>query len=563
MRIAFIYPATEFDHRFHAEALPIGMLYLAASAEKVYGAKVDLYDSRHGGELPDATALAGYDLVGFTSMSMQVTRALSLAQTVRDRGYRGPLVFGGPHASVATEHLKEQPFIDAVFVGEAEDTFLQYLAHLEGKPHKLERVWTRLADRSWEYHGGDCFIRDLDSLPFPAREKYGDLSRRMGFINMTTTRGCPFECNYCQPTKKLLFGQKVRRRSVGNIVAEITDAVGRFGIHRFSIDDDTFTFHKKTVLELCEQVRPLGLAWSCQSRSDIDRETLAAMRDSGCDMIFVGAESGSQRMLDLMDKRNKVENNAAFIRACNELGIQTWCNIMVGYPGETRRDMEMSLDFVAAARPSRVCVSQVTPFPGTHLWDRHRDDVVHTDWDSVARHVRRAKFHSMAPMQNTVELYIELMNKELEMPMGVDLLGPSPLKQFLGRRSLAAFKLFTRKWGDYLPALHGALADARAGRTGEAVRTLDSLSRRFPRMAAPLGNLGWICLTTGRPAQAADAYRRLVDLEPNNAEAHYLWGRALAETADTAGAERAWREALRIDPGHRGAAEALGQVRAA
>jgi radical SAM superfamily enzyme YgiQ (UPF0313 family) len=543
MRIALIYPATDFDRRYHAEALPIGLLYLAACVEQRRGAVVDLYDARHGPALPDPARIHEYDLVGFSAMTTQISRALALTTQLRQAGYRGPIAFGGPHASVAPDHLKSQPGIDAVFIGEAEETFPAYLDYLEGRPHELARVWLRDASSEWQYHAGERFVQDLDSLPFPAREKCGDLTARTKFINLTTTRGCPFQCNYCQPTKEILFGRKVRRRSVDNIVAEIDDAVRRFAITRFAVDDDTFTYHEPTVLEFCDRIRPTGLLWSCQSRSDISLPTLERMRDSGCEALFVGAESGSRRILDRMGKRNTPEANARFIRACNALGIRTWCNMMVGYPGETREDLEQSLRFVRETRPSRVCVSQVTPFPGTYLWRQHERDVIDQDWDSVARHIFLPKFRSMARRQRLLDYYRVMMSREWNEPFGFEQfedssaparwIGRSPfLVSWLSRRLPSGLWRLTRRGRRYPILLAEALDEVRAGRTEEGIRRLERLRRRYPRKTDPLGHLGWIYLTTGRPAKAIENYERLLALDPTNGEA-----RALLEKARRAAAE--------------------------
>ena len=537
MRIALIYPATEFDRRHHSAALPVGLLYLAAVAEKRRGANVDIFDARHGPTLPDLSHVNDYDVIGFTAMTTQISNALGLARRLRKAGFNGPLVFGGPHATVASDHLKDQSFVDAVFIGEAEETFLSYLDCMKGKPHCLERVWTRDSKGRWEFHPGENFVKDLDTLPFPAREKYGDLASRIRFINMTTTRGCPFQCNYCQPSKRMLFGKSVRRRSVENIMAEIEDAVQRFRIDRFSIDDDTFTFDEKMVLEFCESVRPFGLHWACQSRTDIGRKTLETMRDAGCDVLFIGAESGSQRVLDLMEKKSTVEQNAELIRTCKELGIRTWCNMMVGYPGETLRDMELSFEFVHRARPTRVCVTQVTPFPGTYLWERHRNDVVARDWEAFGRHIFRPKFKSMARKQYLVDYYSILMTKEWEKPFDAEILDHSGALVCWLRRSPRIlsilhwyvpflFRALTRKGRKYFAALDEALDAVRSGRTEVGVRLLEKLKRHFPTRTDPLGHLGWIYLTTGRPGEAVENYTRLLALDPANEEARALLAKA-------------------------------------
>ena len=447
MRIALVYPATEFDMQHHRDSLANGLLCLASAVETAPGRQVDIFDSRHTQAIPDPKDFDRYDVVGFTAMSMQSLHAIDLAKQIRQRGYRGRIVFGGPHATVATEHLKTIPEIDAIFLGEAEATFPAFLSSLEGKDSPLGRVWIRGGDGGWRYPGEYPFVDDLDSLPWPARHKFGEFIRKSRFINILTSRGCPFNCNFCQPSKRILFGKRVRRRSVGNIASEIEDCVRRFDANSFSIDDDTFTFDERAVLEFCGRIQGKGLFWSCQSRSDISRDTLTAMKNAGCWMMFVGVESGSQRMLDLMEKHNTVEANHRFIGWCNELGIKTWCNIILGYPGETEADMKLTLKFVDRAKPTWACVSQATPFPGTFLWERNREDLVEVPWDAMARHTRLPKFRSMAALQPLIEEYTTEISRGWERPVSPMDWSP-PVDPWPGevRRWTRRFKSSVKRW---------------------------------------------------------------------------------------------------------------------
>ena len=562
MRIAFIYPATEFDTRYHETALPIGLLHLTSVAERFHGTTVDIFDNRHGPERPTAEQLKQYDIIGFTAMSMQVTTALRIARGIRKDGFEGRLIFGGPHASVSTEHLMAQPEIDAVFIGEAEDTFAEYLKYLKGEDHTLSRVWIRDKNQGdeWTFFPGDCFIQDLDSVPIPAREKYEDLIRRTSAINITTTRGCPFNCNYCQPTKVILFGNRVRRRSNQNVVSELQDAIDKYGITRFSIDDDTFTFHKKSVMEFCEMVKPLGLYWSCQSRTDIDREILKAMKDSGHEMLFVGAESGSQRMLELMDKRNKVENNLEFIDTCNELGIFTWCNMMVGYPGETRKDMQMSLDFVRRAKPNRVCVSQVTQFPGTRLWSENKDDVIPLDWNDVARHVSIPKFRSMAGLQSVIRYYQLMMSKEGDLPLNAELLNLSPRMEKICRRFPGIAEMLLRRKTRGFKKITHALELARSGNVDQAINQLENLKKHSAGLKEILGNLAWLYLQTERPKLAAENYASLLKKDPDNIECRLLLAQSLVLIGKLGEAKSHLEEILHFAPTHERALKAMQEL---
>ncbi len=414
-RLCLIYPASDFDIEHHKDALPNGLLSLAAVVEQVSQHAVDVFDARNTKAMPDDPSR--YDVIGFTSMSMQIKHALHLVARVREQGFRGKIIFGGPHASVTPEHLMANADIDAVFIGEAEISLLKYLAFLEGLPEQLERVWVRDKQGQWQFHEGSTYIPDLDILPLPAREKFAHVIKRNKFINIFTARGCPFNCKFCQPTKRILFGNKVRRRSIDHIIAEIDDAINKYGITGFSIDDDTFTYNKKLLIEFCHKIKQYKLSWSCQTRCDIDEETLLIMKGAGCRLVFIGAESGSQRVLDLMDKNIQVASNYDFVKRCNRLGIKTWCNIILGYPGETLEDMQQTHKFIEEAKPTRACVSQATPFPGTYLFDEHKEDIIPMDWDAMARHVHQPKFNSMKHLQPYIQHYVKVCSVGWDQPL--------------------------------------------------------------------------------------------------------------------------------------------------
>ena len=548
MKIAFIYPASPFDQKALGNVLPSGILYLTSMAEMRYGAQVDVYDARHGRPFPPPERLNDYDLIGFTGMSLQVSHALGLVKKVRKTGFKGGIVFGGPHASVAPEHLQTQEGIDAIFTGEAEESFIEYLNYLEGRKHRLFRVWIRKPGTGWKFYPGESFIENLDSLPFPAREKYGDLPERLGFINMTTTRGCPFQCRYCQPSREILFGKRVRRRSVENIIAEIEDGIKKYRITRFSIDDDSFTYNKREILKFCEAIKPYGLKWSCQSRSGIDRETLITMRDAHCDLILVGVESGSQRVLDLMDKRNTVEKNESFIKNCNEAGIQTWCNMTVGYPGETEEDIKLSLEFIRRTQPTQANVSQVTPCPGTYLCEDAKGDIIDLDWRIIGRHVHRPKFKSLAKKQILIEYYITLMNKRSDQPVSVDLVKLYPWLDYLCRRIPYLLRLLVHWQHSRREKLQKALQLARDGNLQKAVSILKGLRHWHSTRKDALGNLGWLYLSSGIPAKAIKYYSRLLKFAPQDVEARHLLALAFIKLNDREKASRELQECLRLDP---------------
>lgn len=560
MKIALIYPAEKVDKKVLPDCLPMGILYLAAVAEKIYGASVDIYDGRQGEPYPSPSKLNDYDLIGFTSLTMQITHALRIGSEFKKRKYAGKIIFGGPHASVVPDHLIKQSCVDAVFIGESELSFIEYLKYLEGKPHNIERVWIR--EKDWKFYKGTSFIDNLDSLPFPLREKYGDLPSRIEFVNMTTSRGCPFQCNYCQPTKEILFGKKVRRRSIQNIIDEIQDVIKKYKIKKFSIDDDTFTFLKSYVMEFCDAVKPLNLKWICQSRTDIDRETLITMKNSGCELMIVGAESGSQRMLDLMNKRNTVEKNKEFLKVCNEIGIDTWCNMMVGYPGETEEDMKMSLKFLRETNPTLTNVSQVTPFPGTYLWEKNKDDIIFKEWGDVARHVHKSKFKSLSKKQLMIKNYITLMNKRYKQPISADLVDVSSFPGNLIWKIPYLLRIIVHKEHQLRILLEKYLTEARKGSINSAIKKLKLLSLlcfKYTR-AEIYGHIGWLYFHRDFFSQAGRFYKKFLKIYPYDIDVRLKLAETYIKTKKISHAIKELKKCLEISPNYEPANQLLDKI---
>jgi len=418
MKVVLISPTLEWERKVFHQTLPLGIAYLGAVLEKA-AIDVEVIDFRFATCRPvDDCIPIDADVIGFSAFTFQFPSALKICKKLRAKGFKGKLVFGGPHASAAPLDVIKHDEIDAVFVGEAEESLPLYIDYLKGQVKKESLIRTCLSTSTGIYQAMEhSWIRDLDSLPFPARHLFpiskimeGDIRH----VNILTTRGCPYNCTFCQPLKKTLFGQKIRRRSVGNVIDELIYCKDKYDITNFGVVDDTFTFNVKYVMEFCNRLIETGfnLDWACQTRSDLDVTVLELMRKSGCHAMWIGIESGSQTILDKMEKKTSVEENRKFIETCRSAGIATLVNMMVGYPGETEEDLKKSVEFIEETKPDQVIVSQVTPFPGSYIYES--DDVIKQDYSQVARHVFGEKFKSMIPMQDKIVESASKMVRVLE-----------------------------------------------------------------------------------------------------------------------------------------------------
>ena len=218
---------------------------------------------------------------------------------------------------------------------------------------------------------------DLDSLPYPRHELFmrdeyqvfhpTDVTsrRRWGFL--MASRGCPYPCLYCSPTLRNSYGRKMRYRSAANIVGEM-ELLVRLGATVLHFKDDIFTVNRAHVMGLCEEIgrRGLKVSWTVQTRADcVDVELLKAMRGAGCCTVSFGIESGSQRILEVLRKRETVQDALDAARAAREAGLLMVNFYLLGNPTETLEDMQATLDLAKQLDPDLLQVGFFTPYPGS------------------------------------------------------------------------------------------------------------------------------------------------------------------------------------------------------
>jgi anaerobic magnesium-protoporphyrin IX monomethyl ester cyclase len=321
------------------------------------------------------------DIVGITCVTATFSSALQAARVIKESYSRALIALGGPHATFMDRQiLSEEPEVDIVVRGEGEktilelaskisDSYLKGLQEVSGITFRKNGQIIQTPDRP--------FIPNLDQMPFPAYKyfplrKYR-LFRKLG-LPIITSRGCPFQCAFCMVPK--MSGKVFRARSPKNVVDELEWLRDVNGAGAFSICDEVFTYDKNRVFDICEGIkkRNIDLLWDCQTRGDqISKKLLAEMRAANCQLISFGVESGSQKMLDIMNRGTTVEENERAIGWAKEAGLSVGISMIVGYPGETMDMLEQTLDFVRRTEPDDAYLSFATPFPGTKLYDLVKD----------------------------------------------------------------------------------------------------------------------------------------------------------------------------------------------
>ncbi len=310
--------------------------------------------------------------IGFSCYTTDVVGVKIITNMVRKSLPDVPVILGGPHVSALP--IKVLEFIksaDYAIFGEGEDTLLEVLDFLSKGQPPIEQIL------GVSYRKGSQIIQnaarelkqDIDSFSFPNRMlghrrdyKFDDL--------ITTSRGCPYKCIFC--TSGQTWQNKVRFRSVENVIQEISYLKKYFNTQRMTLIDDTFTLNKKRVLTLCKEIINNGLNdidYSATSRvNTLDEEMLEMLIAAGFKTLRFGIESGSSRILKLIKKSINIDKAIDVLDLCNKHGIDSMTYFMVGHPTETRPDVDMSIDLFERLNPTRGYVMMSTPFPGTLLY---------------------------------------------------------------------------------------------------------------------------------------------------------------------------------------------------
>lgn len=365
---------------------PLGALYAAAYARE-HGYDVRLFDSMLAAseqewaealdrEKPDY-AIIYEDSFNYLS-KMCLTRmreaAFVMSEMAKARGCK-VLVSG----SDATDH-KEKYFAhgaDAIIVGEGEITLVETLDALTGRTGLELRTIPGLALPDAPNEAPRGFMKELDVLPFPAWDlvdidKYKAIWReRHGYysMNMVTTRGCPYHCNWCA---KPIYGQRYNVRSPENVAAELKWLKERFAPDHIWFADDIFGLKPRWIERFADEVTRLDAVtpFKCLLRVDLIKPGVPeALKRAGCEIVWVGAESGSQKILDAMDKGTRVEQIYAAARSLHAQGIKIAFFLQFGYPGEEREDIEATLRMVRECEPDDIGMSVSYPLPGTKFYD--------------------------------------------------------------------------------------------------------------------------------------------------------------------------------------------------
>jgi anaerobic magnesium-protoporphyrin IX monomethyl ester cyclase len=382
---------------------PLGTLYAAALLRQ-QGFSVALFDAMlEDPERGFPVALARHrprivaiyeDNFNFLS-KMCLTRMRQVAYSMLDAARAGGatvLVNGSDSSDHVGEYLRQG--FEYVLLGEAEWTLLELVRALlrdrELEPEHIPGV-TFLRDANDEVFRTPSrpLLRDLDTLPLPARDlmdlrAYRDAwkSRHELFsLNLVASRGCPYRCNWCA---RPIYGASFHIRSAESVADEMSELKYTYGAEHLWFADDLFGLRPAWVMELADAVerRTASVPFKIQSRVNlITSETAAALRRAGCAEVWMGVESGSQKVLDAMDKGTRVDQVCMAREHLRRQGIRACFFLQLGYPGETWEDIRQTVQLVRQTRPDDIGVSVSYPLPGTKFYERVREELGEkTNW---------------------------------------------------------------------------------------------------------------------------------------------------------------------------------------
>lgn len=456
------------------------------------------------------------DLVGITLYTFNRHAGLRLATLARRVNPRCVVVVGGPHAThTGVSILESYPDVTAVALGEGEVTMLETAravsagTPLAGVPGLLVRG----PDGAIVPAATREPVADLDALPWPAawyRGHHLDAGAEASFI--ITSRGCPARCTFCNTPD--FWGTRMRFRSPASMMEEIRHLRERLGILTIAIRDDTFTVHKRRVIEFCQRLieSRLDVVWSCQSRVNaIDEERLAWMRRAGCDHVQYGIESGSERILRTLAKDITLQQIRDAARATRRVGLTLSIYLISGLPEETEADALATERLIEEIRPHDGLVAPLAVFPGTHLYEEMKRQGVIDDRFWVTQR------------QDT-------------------------LYRMTGRPARRSF--------------HRLVALCRrVGRAAAYTREeLDAHKRLLPGSFATWLSSGEGYERDGDPARAVAEYESIEAFSPGNVWAPVRIGSLLARSGDRSGAAIYFRRALDAAPRSRLVRDLLREV---
>lgn len=315
------------------------------------------------------------DFVGVSVLTGEVGSALKVSRIAKEVNSSTAVAWGGAHPTFLADDVLGYGGIDFIVRGEGERTIAELCASLEGKGPGLRSVRgiSFIEDGKTVRNPDRECIGDLDALPVPAAHLVlrPGAYRRMPFVGVMASRGCPWKCAYC--SSPLFWKRTVRFRSPGRVIEEVRYLTRTFNTRIVNFLDDNFTVNREYVTELCERMieERLNISWLTMTRADILEEPLLKlMKRAGCSGLSIGIESGSDRMLKIIEKRVDLRQIGEAYELMYRNGITAGANFIIGFPEETLDDISRTFSLMRSLRTPSIIFNIFEPLPGSPLMER-------------------------------------------------------------------------------------------------------------------------------------------------------------------------------------------------
>lgn len=401
MKILLVVPSPRAVYRKFriAETVPhLGLLYLASVLRENDNVKIIDLQLKNLENYKKFLKIFDPDVVGFTATTPEINEAAVLAKIVKKNNKDIITILGGAHVSaLPRDTLKEFKDFDVGIIGEGEKTIQELISGLKNYKDRSNLEFLKKVsglvyrrDETLIFTGHRPLIEDLDKIPFPSFDliklkKYSfPFLKKRPYAPLITSRGCPYSCTFCS---KSIFGRKIRFRSIENVIVEI-EYLYSIGVREIQISDDTFNIDSKRAIDICNKIieTNLDISLSCPVGFRVDRdnaELFKVMKRTGFYLVALGAESGSQGVLNQIKKDIRISETKQSVEDAKRLGIQTLCYFIIGLPSEKEGDIVKTIKFAKDIDSDYAKFSLFTPLPGSELFGTlERDNkILHKNWE--------------------------------------------------------------------------------------------------------------------------------------------------------------------------------------
>ncbi len=403
--------------------VPLGILYISSYLEE-RGIENEVFDSTFSSfeKLRENIALNKPVIVAIYVNLMTKINVLKVISLIKKEFSSTKIVLGGPELRYYCEDYLNQG-ADMIVIGEGEQTMYeicQFYKKNLNLPLDIDGT-AILVEGKVKINKERELIKDINTLPFPNRKKvnlqlYLDAWKTYhgsNMVSLSTMRGCPYTCKWCS---RAVYGGTYRRRSPKLVVEEMLQIKKEYNPDAIWFVDDVFTISHKWLTEFVRLIKEqnLKMPYEIITRADrLNEEVIKQLKESGCFRIWIGAESGSQKIIDLMDRRVEVTQVRDMITLSKKHGIETGTFIMLGYPGETKQDIKETIKHLQVSNPDHYTITIAYPIKGTPLYNEIESKIT-TQYNfihSTDRDIDFKRTYAKAYYQHAIRwVYSEVVN---------------------------------------------------------------------------------------------------------------------------------------------------------